>query len=105
MMNAIGAASRQASIAEEKLLALALAKNVLEISRAEARATGLSNGTDTSAPTDTGIKYPVELKRIVTSVSGYTDLKSVTARVTWTSPSGQEHSGKVELQTYVVNND
>ncbi len=105
MLNAIGAASRQASIAEEKLLALSTAKNELAKAQADARANSISVGSTTTYPTDTGIKYPVSVQTTISAVGGYVDLYLVTTRVTWTSTSGPEHSGKVDLQTYVVTND
>jgi hypothetical protein len=105
MMNAIGAAGRQASIAEEKLLALATAKNEIAKAQSAARSNTLVASTSTTNPTDTGIKYPVEVRTAITSVSGYVDLYLVATRVRWTSSTGPEHSGQVELQTYVVTND
>jgi type II secretory pathway pseudopilin PulG len=105
MVNAIGAASRQASIAEEKLLALATAKNEIAKAQAAARTNTITVGTTTTNPTDTGIKYPVTVTTRIVAMSGYADLYLVSTRVTWTSTTGPEHSGNVELQTYVVSND
>lgn len=105
MLNAVGAASRQASIAEEKLLALATAKNQIVTKQAAARAGTLTTGSSTTNPTDTGIKYPVTVQTDVTAVGGYTDLYLVVTTVSWTSNVGAEHSGSVRLQTYVVTND
>lgn len=105
MLNAVGAASRQAAVAEEKLLALATAKNELAAKQAAARNGTLVVGSATSNPSDTGIKYPVTVQTDVSPVTGYTDLYLVSARVTWVSDVGAEHSGSVKLQTYVVTND
>ena len=105
MLNAVGAASRQASVAEEKLLALATAKNQIAQQQAAARDGTLAVGTSTTNPTDTGIRFPVTVTTTVSAVGGYTDLYQVLTRVSWVSDIGAEHSGAVQLQTYVVTND
>lgn len=105
MLNAIAAAGKQASIAEEKLLALAVAKNELAAAQAAARQGSIVEGSTESHPTDTGIKYPVVVLTTISLVSGHTDLYKVNSLVSWTSDVGQEHSGKVQLETYVVTQD
>ncbi len=105
MVNAIGAASRQASIAEEKLLALATAKTELAKAQVNARDNAIVVGTTTTYPSDTGIRYPVTVRTVISPVGTYADLYLVSTLVSWESNTGREHSGKVELQTYVVSND
>lgn len=105
MLNAVSAAGRQASVAEEKLLALAVAKNELANAQAAAKTGTIVVGTTTTNPTDTGIKYPVAVMTVITAVSGYTDLYQVSSQVTWTADTGAAHSGQVTLETYVVTND
>lgn len=105
MLGAIGTASRSSSIAEEKLIALTLAKNELDQARAAAAKGTLTVSNVTTNPTGTGIKYPVTVQTIATTVGGVTDLYYVRTRVSWASDTGNEHSGKVDLETYVVVND
>lgn len=105
MLNAVSAAGRQASIAEEKLLALAVAKNELANAQAAAKTGTIVVGTTTTNPTDTGIKYPVSVKTVISAVSGYSDLYQVSSQVTWTADTGAALSGQVTLETYVVTND
>lgn len=105
MLGAIGTASRSSSIAEEKLIALTLAKNELDQARAAAAKGTLTVSNVTTNPTGTGIKYPVTVQTIATTVGGVTDLYYVRTRVSWASDTGNEHSGKVDLETYVVAND
>lgn len=105
MLGAIGTASRSSSIAEEKLIALTLAKNELDQARAAAAKGTLTVSNVTTNPTGTGIKYPVTVQTIATTVGGVADLYYVRTRVSWASDTGNEHSGKVDLETYVVVND
>jgi len=105
MLGAIGTASRSSSIAEEKLIALTLAKNELDKARLAAAKGTLGVFNVTTNPTGTGIKYPVTVQTIATTVGGVTDLYYVRTRVSWASDTGNEHSGKVDLETYVVAND
>lgn len=105
MLGAIGTASRSSSVAEEKLIALTLAKNELDQARAAAAKGTLTVSNVTTNPTGTGIKYPVTVQTIATTVGGVNDLYYVRTRVSWASDTGNEHSGKVDLETYVVVND
>lgn len=105
MLGAIGTASRATSVAEEKLIALTLAKNELDLARAAASKGTLTAGTTNTTPSNTGIKYPVTVRTEVTAVGGVVDLYLVRTRVRWDSDTGPEHSGKVILETYVVTND
>jgi type II secretory pathway pseudopilin PulG len=105
MLGAIGTASRASSIAEEKLLATVLAKNELDQARAAAAKGTLTVSNTTTNPTNTGIKYPVQVQTVVVAVSGVPDLYLVRTRVSWTSDTSNEHSGHVDLETYVVTND
>lgn len=105
MLGAIGTASRSSSIAEEKLLATVLAKNELDQARAAAAKGTLTVSNTTTNPTNTGIKYPVQVQTVVVAVNGVPDLYLVRTRVSWTSDTSNEHSGYVDLETYVVTND
>lgn len=105
MLGAIGAASRSSSVAEEKLIAAILAKNELDKARAAAAQGTLTVSNTTTNPTDTGIKYPVKVQTVVVAVTGVADLYLVRTRVSWTSDTSNEHSGYVDLETYVVTND
>lgn len=105
MMNAIGAASRQAAVAEDRLLALATAKSELAKAKGAANSNTIVVGSTTTYPTDTGMKYPVQVKTDITTVGAMSDLYLISTQVTWSSTSGSEHSGKITLQTYVVAND
>jgi hypothetical protein len=103
VLNGIGAASRQASIAEEKLLALAVAKNEIEKVRVMARDGTIAAASTTTYPADTGIKYPVSVQTVVARIGGSSSfLYSVKSTVTWASNTGPEHSGNVVLETNVV---
>jgi type II secretory pathway pseudopilin PulG len=105
MLGAIGTASRSSSIAEEKLIAVTLAKNELDKARAAGNKGTLTAFNVTTNPTGTGIKYPVTVQTVSVAVAGVADLYFVRTRVSWTSDTGNEHSGKVDLETYVVTND
>lgn len=106
MLNSIGTAGRQSSIAEERILGVTLAKNELDKARAMARANTLVVGTTTTNPTNTGIKYPVTVTTTVSvAPPGNQDLYLVHAVVSWTSDTTQDHSGSIALDTYVVQND
>jgi prepilin-type N-terminal cleavage/methylation domain-containing protein len=85
--------------AQDQMTVLGLIQDQIEGQRAIAYTTALTTGTTNTTPTPTGMTATVTLSRVITLVSGYTDLYQVQVTGTWTNTAVPNRNGSITLTT------